>query len=329
MAKYVLKRIGYMIFVFFLLTLLFFFLYTSVPGDPAMRDVAGYAKTVSAERFEQLYQEARAKHGLDDPFYIRYGKWMGNILQGDFGYSSYYKKNVSEVIPTPLKNTVIINILNLILVMVITIPLGIHCAIKKNSLFDRGIQIFTIVGYSIPTFVLCLIAIFLFAVKWQIFPVSGWTTAGATYANQWEYAKDVLWHLGLPLFVMTISSLGGMTRYVRAAMIDALSTDYIRTARAKGLKEKVVVYSHAWRNALLPVYTLIFAWFIGIFGGSIVIEQTFSLVGMGATYITGLMNQDYNLAMAIQLFYVVISLIGNLVIDLTYGLVDPRVRITK
>ena len=128
---------------------------------------------------------------------------------------------------------------------------------------------------------------------------------------------------------MTFASLGGMTRYVRAAMIEALSMDYIRTARAKGLKEKVVIYSHAWRNALLPVVTVIIGWFLSIFSGSVIIENTFSLNGMGALYYQGLMNHDYELALAIQMFYIVVSLIGQLIMDLSYGIVDPRVRVDK
>ena len=128
---------------------------------------------------------------------------------------------------------------------------------------------------------------------------------------------------------MTVGSLGGMTRYVRAAMIESLSMDYIRTARAKGLRERVVIYSHAWRNALLPVITVLIGWFISIFSGSLIIEQMFGLNGMGQLYYQGLMNNDYELALAIQMFYVLIALVGQLITDLSYGIVDPRVRVNK
>ena len=140
---------------------------------------------------------------------------------------------------------------------------------------------------------------------------------------------DRLHYLALPVIVMTVAALGSMTRYVRAAMIDALRMDYIRTARAKGLKEKVVIYSHAWRNALLPVITLIISWFMSIFMGSIVIEQIFQLNGIGKMYYVGLMNQDYDMALAVNMLYCIITLISNLITDLSYGLVDPRVRIDK
>ena len=140
---------------------------------------------------------------------------------------------------------------------------------------------------------------------------------------------DRLHYLALPVIVMTVAALGSMTRYVRAAMIDALRMDYIRTARAKGLKEKVVIYSHAWRNALLPVITLIISWFMSIFMGSIVIEQIFQLNGIGKIYYVGLMNQDYDMALAVNMLYCIITLLSNLITNLSYGLVDPRVRIDK
>jgi len=159
--------------------------------------------------------------------------------------------------------------------------------------------------------------------------VMGIKTAGIEYANNWEAFTDKLYHITLPVIVMTFGSLGGMTRYVRSAMIDALSMDYIRTARAKGLREKVVIYSHAWRNALLPVITSILGWFLSIFSGSVVIENTFGLSGMGRLYWQGLNNNDFELVLAIQMFYSIVSLTGSLLIDISYGLVDPRVRVDK
>lgn len=328
MFKYILKRVGYIVLVFFMLSVMFFFLYNSIPGDRAKSQIANQVSKLTQEQYDKLYQETRERMGLDDPLPIRYVKWMGNILKGDFGYSTFYKKDVIDVIPEPMKNTVFINIFATMLALGITIPLGIHCAIKKYSVFDRVVQVGTIVGYSTPSFILGLVMIYFFAVTWNIFPVSGMNTPGFT-GTGWDLFVDRMYYLALPLAVMTLSSLGGMTRFVRAAMMDALSMDYIRTARAKGLKEKVVIYSHAWRNALLPVVTLIIGWFLGIFGGSIIIENMFALNGMGKVYYTALTNQDYDLAMAIQLFYVIISLVGNLIVDLSYGIVDPRVRITK
>ena len=293
-----------------------------------MMKVAPLKDTMTDEQFEISYQNTRKTLGLDDPLPVRYVKWMKTVVTLDFGISSIYNRPVLDALMTPMQNTIFINIFSVLLALVITIPLGIYCAVKKFSKFDTAVQVFTIVGYSVPVFIIALVAIFFFAVKLGWFPVSGMNTPNFQ-GNAFEFFVDRMYYLALPLFVMTISSLGGMTRYVRAAMIDALRMDYIRTARAKGLKERVVIYSHAWRNALLPVITLILGWFLSIFSGSIVIESVFALNGMGRVYLSALNNMDYNLAMGIQMFYIVVTLIGNLLIDLSYGIVDPRIRITK
>ena len=227
-----------------------------------------------------------------------------------------------------MENTIFINIFSTILALGITIPLGIYCAVHKKGKIDNITQVITIIGYSIPVYIIALIFIWIFAVWLGIFPVTGSQTPGADYTGMRAFL-DRLYYISLPVIVMTFGSLGGMTRYVRAAMIEALSQDYIRTARAKGLREKVVIYSHAWRNALLPVITVIIGWFLGIFGGSVIIENTFGLNGMGALYYVGLMNNDFELALSIQMFYIVVSLLGQLAMDLSYGLVDPRVRVDK
>lgn len=239
-----------------------------------------------------------------------------------------YKQNVVNVIASPLQNTIFLNLFSTILALVITIPLGIASAVHKNSKFDQAVQVVTIIGYSIPIYIIGLIFIYIFAVQLKIFPVGGVKTAGVTLTG-FDAIKDRLYYMCLPLIVTTFANLGSMTRYVRAAMIDALSMDYIRTARAKGLVEKVVIYSHAWRNALLPIVTVIIGWFLTIFSGSVVVENTFSFLGMGALNVTGLNQSDYELVLAIQLFYTIISLVGILITDISYGLIDPRVRVDK
>lgn len=328
MLKYIGKRLIYMVGVFFVVSIIMFTLFNNVPGDRALNQVQNLRGKVSAEVFEERYQEAREKLGLDDPIPVRYVKWMGNLVKGDLGYSTFYKKDVRDVLGQPLANTVFINIFATILALGITIPVGIYCAVKKFSKFDNTVQALTIVGYSVPQFIVALVFIYIFAVKLGWFPISGMNSPNFQGTGM-AAIVDRMRYLALPVIVMTVASLGGMTRYVRAAMIDALSMDYIRTARAKGLKEKVVIYSHAWRNALLSVTTLIIGWFMSIFMGSIIIEQMFQINGIGKMYYVGLMNQDYDLALAIQMLYCIITLIGNLLTDVSYGIVDPRVRINK
>lgn len=328
MLKYSVKRMFYILFVFFIMSVILFVLYNSMPGDPARAEVEPLKQKLSPEAYEKAYQDARARLGLDDPMLTRYSKWMGNTLRGDFGMSQVYKREVIELVKSPIKVTVLINILSTILVLGISIPLGIHQAVKKNSNFDRTVQAASIVGYSIPAFILALVLIFIFSVKLGWFPISGLNTPNFR-GTGWDLWLDTGKHLVLITLVIVLSSIAFVTRYVRAAMIDALSMDYIKTARAKGVKEKVVIYSHAWRNALLPVITLILGWFIGIFGGSVILESMFGISGMGKFYIDALNQKDFNIALAVQMFYILINLIGSLLIDLSYGLVDPRVRINE
>lgn len=311
-----------------MVSIIMFGLFNNVPGDRALNQIQAMKGKVSNEQFEIMYEQQRDKLGLDNPIPVRYVKWMGNLLQGNLGYSTFYKKDVADVIGEPLRNTIFINIFATILALGITIPLGIWCAVKKFSKFDNAVQVLTIVGYSVPVYIIALVFMYIFSVKLGIFPLSGMNSPNFQGTGL-AFFLDRMYYLALPLIVMTIAALGSMTRYVRAAMIDALSMDYIRTARAKGLREKVVIYSHAWRNALLSVVTLIIGWFMSVFMGSIIIEQMFQLNGIGQMYYKGLMNQDYDLALAIQMLYCVITLISNLITDLSYGIVDPRVRVNK
>ena len=208
------------------------------------------------------------------------------------------------------------------------IALGIFCAVHRGSKRDTAVQVGTIVGYSIPVFITSIVFIWLFAIILGWFPVSGMKTPGSDYTGMKKFL-DELYYMALPLIVMTFTSLGGMTRYVRASMSEALSLDCIRTARAKGLKEKTVIYSHAFRNALIPIITLVIGWFIGIFSGSVVVENIFGLNGVGKLYIASLNDKDFEVVLLLQMFYVIISLLGNLVIDIAYGIADPRVRVNK
>lgn len=339
MGKYIAKRIGYVLVVFLIVSLLMYALYNLIPSDPARAQLEGLRQGLKPDEYETLYLNLRQEMGLDDSLIVRYSRWLGlapntkgqysGMIQGNFGYSQFFKQNVVTVIKEPMLNTIFINIFTTILALAITIPLGIYCAIHKGKKFDSAVQAITMLGYSIPVYIIALIFIFIFCVLFRIFPISGIKTAGIIYDNSWEAFVDKLYHVSLPVIVMTFGALGGMTRYVRSSMIDALSMDYIRTARAKGLKEKVVIYSHAWRNALLPVITSIIGWFLAVFSGSVIIENTFSLHGMGKLYWVGLNNLDFELVLAIQMFYTVVSLIGSLLIDVSYGLVDPRVRVDK
>lgn len=325
-GRYLLKRLIYIIFVFFIISILMFAIYKSMPGDPVEIMLGDSKTTMKPDAYQALYDKTRESLGLDAPLPVQYLSWMGNMLTGEFGYSTQYKQEVINIIGAPMANTVILNILTMFVVFIIAIPLGILTAVRKNSVFDKAVQVLTIVGYSIPTFIIALLAIFLLAVKIPIFPISGVQSAGST-ATGMAYVLDRLHHMVLPVLVMSVSGIGGITRYVRAAMIDVLRMDYIKTARAKGLGEKTVIYIHAFRNALIPVVTITTWWIIGLFGGSIVIESVFLWPGLGKMLIDGLLQRDFAVVLTMQMFYVVLSLAGNVIMDIAYTLVDPRVRL--
>lgn len=304
-----------------------FGIYKSLPGDPARMMLEGSRETMDPELYDRMYQDMREQLGLDKPIYVQYYSWMSNLLRGEFGFSSVYKQKVINVIKAPMKLTIILNIVSLVFVFIITIPLGIATAVRKGSLFDNITQVLTIIGYSLPGFIIAILFIFIFAVKLRLFPISGVSTPGVQLEG-WAHFLDRLYYMVLPVAVMVFGSLAGIVRYVRATMIDTLTMDYIRTARAKGLREKVVIYSHAFRNAMIPFMTILISWFVSIFSGSVVIENIFLYPGMGRIMFQSLMQQDFMVVLAMQMFYVVLSLTGFLIMDLAYVLVDPRVKLS-
>ncbi len=338
MTKYILKRLGYMLLVLLILSFLVFAVYNMLPvdkaADMAMQEIAANKNLIYADRY--LFWQRRL--GLDGNLLKRYLRWIGvapfhngafqGLLQGNFGQSVTYGKSVLEVVKEPLKNTLFLNLFGVALSLSITLPLGIFCAKKRGSKRDIAVQAGTIVGYGMPVFITAILFIWLFAVKWNIFPVSGMSSVGKEYSGIRAFF-DKLYHFALPILVMTFSSLGGMTRYVRASMTDALRLDCIRTARAKGLRERAIVYSHAWRNALIPVVALIVGWLLSVFSGSIMIENIFGINGIGKTYFDALTANDNEIVLAMQMFYIFLALAGNLLVDLAYGLVDPRIRVAK
>ena len=347
MGRYILKRCIYMMAVFILLTFVLFCLYQLMPANRAYTDakaeMQGLKNTVKAEerdsKFEELYLKYQRKYGTDtDNNIILYLRWLGlypfydgncnGLLQGNFGYSYEHNATVLEVVGPPMRNSLLIGIITEIAVLAITIPLGIVCATKKNSRFDKGTQIFSLIGFSTPSFIIYIVFIVFFCSMLGWFPVSGMKTPGTSYTG-WAYVKDTLHHVILPTICLVFSSLASITRITRASMIDALNLDCIRTARAKGLKEKVVVYSHAWRNALVPMVSILVGGFFGVISGAIIMEQMFGFKGMGQLFLSAVMTADYDLIMFLEVIYTFIGLFSTLVTDLCYGLVDPRVRISK
>lgn len=320
MIKYTIKRILSLIPVVFVISVILFGLTKLMPGDPAKLMVQG----VRPEYYEQALEAARADLGLDQDIVTQYTKWIANICQGNLGKSSVYGTEVTEVIARPMQNTIAMNVFVLLFSLGISIWVGIKSAVKKGSIFDQFWQVFSLVGMSVPTFFIGLCLIFLFGYNLKWLPTGGMpdtSLTGAAYLVQWAQ------HLILPVFTLTIISLAGTLRYVRNAMLEVLNQDYIRTARSKGLSEKVVIYSHAFRNALIPVVTIVIASIGTLFTGSMITESVFQWNGLGLVLLNSLNKRDFWVVVSMNLMYVVIYLVTNFIADLTYALVDPRVKL--
>ncbi|MFV0479617.1 MAG: ABC transporter permease [Anaerorhabdus sp.] len=325
MFKYILKRIISLIPVVIIISIMLFGIMKMMPGDPVLRMMPG-GGGMSAERYQELYDTYAEKLGVNKPIHEQYLRWVVNIVQGDLGYSSLYKQDVKDVIAEPLKNSIFVNFFSVTLSFLIAIPVGIRCATKRGGLFDQFWQVFSLIGISIPTFFIGLLLIYFLAFKLKIFPAGGMPIK-ALSASSLNYALSWLWYAALPILTLTIGSLAGTIRYVRSAMIDVINKDYIRTARAKGLSDKVIIYTHAFKNALIPVVTLVAGSIVALFGGASITEQIFSWNGIGFVLIKALNARDFQVVLAMNMFYAVISLLANLIMDISYSLVDPRVKL--
>ena len=320
-----------MIFVFLIISLLIFSIYKMVPGDPVMRFMDPEDQRLPPEIREVIYNEIVARLGLDRPLHIQYLRWLGNILRGDFGISLIHSRAVLAVLRGPMLVTVQMNIIIMFIVFLISVPLGVTTAIKKGSVYDSAAQTVTLFGFSIPIFITAIVAIMIFAVWLGLTPVSGFGDPmfliNNPEATAWQIFVDRIPFMILPIGVLSFASLAQLSRVVRATMIDAMSQDYVRTARAKGLREGAVIWSHAFRNSMIPFVTILIGWILSLLSGSFVIETIFGINGMGRLFIVSIMSQDYNMALAIQMIFTAIILVGYIVLDFLYVVVDPRVRL--
>ncbi len=273
MSKYIIKRLLHMIPVIFIISICIFGIIKLAPGSPIGTNLDPRATA------EQRAAE-RARFGLDKPLHVQYYKWASRTLRGDFGKSFIHQKPVKDVIKPHLINTFILNVPVFILAFGISIPVGIRSAVKRYSVFDNFWTVFSLVGISIPSFFFGLLLIYFFAVKLQVLPINGMIEAGSTNTG-FAYAAEVAQHMVLPGTVLVIASLASYVRYTRNGMLEVIHQDYIRTARAKGLNEKVVIYRHAFRNALLPIVTLLGYSLIILLSGSVITESIFNWPGIG------------------------------------------------
>ncbi|MHC1750250.1 MAG: ABC transporter permease [Cellulosilyticaceae bacterium] len=319
MIKYIIKRLIHMIPVMFIISMVLFGIIKATPGDPVgmKMDPRMTAEQKAAER-ERL--------GLNKPPHLQYIDWLGRTIKGDFGDSSTYSQPVRNIIGTFIWNTFILNLGVFIITFLIAIPLGIYTANHKDGWIDKIVTVLSYAGISFPSFFISLILIYIFSVNLNIFPIGGMVTPGMN-AVGFAKARDIIHHMILPTIALVIITLPSTLRYVRMNMLSAIKQDYIRTARAKGLSEKVVIYKHAFRNALLNIVTLLGMQLVGLFAGASILEKVFSWPGIGGVLLESVTSRDYNLMMAIMIMFALLTLLGNLLADIGYALVDPRIKV--
>jgi peptide/nickel transport system permease protein len=314
MARFLLHRLAQSLLVLAVMSFVIYGLMGLMPGDPIDLMISSnpHATSEDAARLRALY-------GLDKPILERYGNWLAAAAGGDFGYSRTYAQPVLAVLAPALENTVRLVGSALLLSILIALPVGILAAARPYSRVDYAVNLLAFAGISVPVFWLGLLLIMVFAVLLEWLPAGGMATVGD--AGIW----DSLRYLILPVATLTLASVGGHTRYVRSAMMEVLRQDYIRMARAKGVGRRRVLFRHALRNALIPVVTILALDFGFLVSGALVTETIFAYPGMGKMIFDAVMGNDFNLALVALMFATALTLIGNLLADLAYAWLDPRI----
>ncbi len=314
MGRYALKRILIAIPTFFGITVLVFIISCLAPGSPLEMILADPMAT------EEDFAELEHQMGLDDPIIVQYFRWLGNLLQGNMGYSYRTKLPVAEMVLERLWPTLLLTILSTIIAILIAVPLGIMSAYKPYSAWDYVSSGLSFIGASTPTFFTGLILIYIFAVK------TGWLPMGGMYDSGTRSVLSLMRHLVLPSAVLAIFNIGSLLRQTRGSMLEVFQEDFMRTARAKGLKERAVVIVHGLRNALIPVVTVLSTMIPFLFGGAVVAEQVFGWPGLGNLMVQSINARDYPAIMGITVVIAVAVLVGNVIVDLVYGILDPKIR---
>jgi len=325
MGQYILSRLLTMIPLFFGITIVSFLVINLAPGSPISIQTDLNPK-MTAEARERL----RAFYGLDKPLHLQYYNWLKHLATLDLGRSfSTDNRPVIDKIKERLPITILINVLALLLILVIALPLGVVSAVYQNSLFDRTTTVFVFIGFAIPTFWLALLLMIFFGIYLDWLPISGLKSINYEYLSFIDQIKDRVAHLIMPVLLSAFGGLAGLSRYSRSNMLEVIRQDYITTARAKGLSETRVISKHALRNALLPVVTILGLSVPGLIGGSVIFETIYAIPGMGQLFFGSVMMRDYTVIMGILVIGALLTMIGNLFADVSYALVDPRIRMSK
>lgn len=301
------------------ITFISFLIMKSAPGDPT---VMFQDPTIQIQDLEQL----KKNYGLDKPLLIQYGYWLKEALKGNLGFSYQTGKPVTLMISERLPATLLLSVSSLILILCITFPLGLLSGYKKDKTLDKLVTFFSFIGMALPTFWVGLILILMLSLKVDMFPTSGYLDPALADASFFRQSLNILYHMALPLLTILIGGVAGLIRFNRFSIINILSQDYIHAARARGLSENRILYKHALKNAALPIVTILGAGLSSLIGGSFIIEYIFSWPGMGQLGVNAVFARDYPVLMGSILFSSILIVIGNLAADISYSLIDPRVK---
>jgi len=331
MATYIIKRLLQIIPTLLGITLITFLIIQLAPGNPATLklQMAGQGEMGESAIAKQIIEQTKKLYGLDKPLTVQYLLWVKRVFTLDFGNSFKDHRPVLEKIAERLPITIQLNAISIFLVYLIAIPFGVFSATHADTLTDRALTLFFFFLYSLPSFWVAVLLIMFFGGGdfLDIFPVYGISSIGADSWSLFHWLTDRLWHLVLPVTCLTYGGLAYLSRLTRAEMLEVIREDYIRTARAKGLSERVVIFKHALRNALLPIITLLAFLLPAMFGGSVIIESIFSIPGMGQLGFESVLSRDYPVIMAITTISALLTLAGLLISDILYATLDPRIKL--
>ena len=324
MLGYALRRLILAIPLLIGITFISFIVIHLAPGEPTEMQ-SDESNTRSDAKVRQLLIET---YGLDKPLHIQYWNWLTRLVRLDFGRSfSPDARPVLQKISERLPITLLLNIVELAIIVMLAIPIGVLSATRQYSDFDKLTTVFVFVGFATPDFWLALMLMILFGVQLGWLPISGLRSPTWEYLAFWRQQWDFLAHLVLPITVATFGGLAGFSRYMRQSMLEVVRQDYIQSARAKGLAEGMVIGKHALRNALLPIVTVLGLSLPGLIGGSVIVESIFAIPGMGQLMVQAVFERDYPVIMGNLVIVATLTLVANLIADLTYSLVDPRIRV--
>src|SRR6266702_2391574 len=320
MALFALRRLVLAIPLLIGITFISFLVIQLAPGGPF-----DYLRTDSTSQDPKLIERLNKEYGLDQPTYVQYWRWLNRIVFLDFGRSFQPdSKPVMTKIGERLPITLLLNIAEMIIIVALAVPIGVLSATRQYSLFDKVTTVFVFLGFATPDFWLALLLMILFGVQLGWLPISGLRSLNWEYLSFWRQQWDFLGHLVLPILVATFGGLAGFSRYMRQSMLEVVRQDYIQSARAKGLTEPIVIGKHALRNALLPIVTILGLSLPGLIGGSVIVETIFAIPGMGQIMVQAGFERDYPVIMGNLVIVATLTLVANLVADVTYSFVDPR-----